>query len=69
METLNPDHAEKQELLVISKVDVLPAGEGEKLAKALGNAIGKEVITLSVIDDDLLKSFSDSLAKELKAGR
>lgn len=69
LESFNPDLAGKHELVVLSKVDMLSAGEGEKAAKALSKAIGKEVIALSVIDDDLLKSFSDRLANELKAGR
>ena len=60
---------EKPELVVLSKIDMLPPEEQGRAASALSTAIGKEVIPLSVIDDDLLKAFSDRLAKELADGR
>ncbi|HEX2792150.1 MAG TPA: GTPase ObgE [Candidatus Paceibacterota bacterium] len=56
---------EKRELVVLSKIDMLPPEEQAGAVSSLAKAIGKEVIPLSVIDDDLLKAFSDRLAKEL----
>ncbi|MEK7511107.1 MAG: GTPase ObgE [Patescibacteria group bacterium] len=61
--------AEKPELVVLSKVDMLPPEEQGRVVKEFSDAIGKEVIPLSVIDDELLKAFSDRLAKELAEGR
>jgi len=69
LESFDRGLGEKQELVVLSKVDVLPPEERGRVVEELSKAIGKEVIPLSVIDDDLLKSFSDRLAKELEAGK
>jgi GTP-binding protein len=57
--------AEKPELVVLSKVDTLPEGEVAPLVARLAEASGSPVIPLSLIDDALLKSFSDTLAKRL----
>ena len=57
---------EKPELLVLSKVDMLSAEEAERTRKALSEASGSEVISLSIIDDALLKEFSDTLISRLK---
>jgi GTP-binding protein len=52
----------KKELVVLSKVDLLEGvGEVEKRVKALKEASGAEVLTLSTLDDELLKKFSDRL--------
>jgi GTP-binding protein len=64
----DPSLAEKPELIVLSKVDVLTDSERESLEKKLSQAAGKGVIALSLADDDLVKAFSDRLAKELAAG-
>lgn len=58
--------AEKRELVVLSKVDMLPEIEWKERLSGLSKAIGKEVIPLSVIDDTLVKAFSDRLAQELQ---
>ena len=57
--------AEKHELLVLSKVDLLSVGEREALVSGLAAASGKDVIELSILDEVLVKGFSDRLAKEL----
>lgn len=56
---------EKKELVVLSKVDVLTPEEQEAKLEALTKEAGKEVVPLSVIDDALMKSFSDRLAQLL----
>ncbi len=61
----DPALAEKPELVVLSKVDILGDAERESLEKALSKAIGKRVVPLSLADDTLLKSFSDILSQEL----
>ncbi len=57
--------SDKSELVVLSKVDLLSVGEREKALSALAEASGQEVIPLSIIDSELVKSFSDRLAKTL----
>ncbi|HYF28965.1 MAG TPA: GTPase ObgE [Candidatus Paceibacterota bacterium] len=69
LESFGRGLSDKPELVVLSKIDVLPPDEQGKAISTLSAAIGKEVLPLSVIDDDLLKAFSDRLAKELSAGR
>ncbi|MEK7100480.1 MAG: Obg family GTPase CgtA, partial [Patescibacteria group bacterium] len=56
---------EKHELVVLSKVDTLPEDEVEALRKKLTDAIGVPVVALSIIDDNLLKQFSDTLSTKL----
>jgi putative ribosome biogenesis GTPase RsgA len=51
---------------VLSKADLLTHEELETKLSELSKATGKKVIPLSVIDDALLKSFSDTLAQHLQ---
>lgn len=69
LESFGHELAEKREIVVLSKIDVLPQEEWGRAVEAFAKAIGKEVIPLSVIDDLLLKYFSDRLATELADGR
>ncbi|MEA2701856.1 MAG: GTPase [Candidatus Parcubacteria bacterium] len=59
--------SDKSELVILSKTDLLDAETKERKLKELSLASGREVIPLSVIDDDLLKSFSDHLSHTLEA--
>lgn len=59
--------ADKEELVVLSKIDVLPPEEVERQVEELSLAAGKGVIALSILDDELLKNFSDTLSKHLTA--
>ena len=61
------DLSAKPELLVLSKIDLVPDAERENLRVSFGEATGKEAILLSTVDPDLLKAFSDRLSKELTA--
>jgi GTP-binding protein len=55
--------AEKTELVVLSKTDLLTPEERDAKQKALqAEVTGGEVVLLSVIDDTVLKQFSDRLA-------
>jgi len=56
---------EKPELVVLSKADLVSVEERGNVAKAMSDAIGKEVLLLSVNEPDLLKTFSDRLTLEL----
>jgi GTPase len=59
--------AEKRELVVLSKTDLLSAGEREKAICELEKASGKPVLALSILDTELVKALSDQLAKDLRA--
>lgn len=60
--------AEKPELVVLSKSDMLGAAELEKCIATLKEAVGeREVLTISILDDELVKAFSDRLASLLKS--
>ena len=56
----------KPELLVLSKADMHTPEQIKVIVKKLEKASGSTVVPLSIIDDALLKSFSDSLALRLK---
>ena len=57
---------EKQEIIVLSKVDLLLPEEREaKLAALREVSGGREVIAISIEDPELLKAFSDKLASLL----
>ena len=59
--------AEKPELVVLSKVDLLTPEELAKKLSALETVVGTgEIQTVSVADDELLKAFSDRLARLLE---
>lgn len=58
---------QKEELVVLSKVDLVTPEEAESLRAGLEAAIGKRVIPLSVADDTSIKAFSDTLAQALEA--
>ncbi len=70
LETFNPELTKKREVVVLSKVDTLSSPEevAQKVA-LLKEASGADVYPLSIIDDALLKDFSDSLAKEIAGMR
>ena len=57
--------SDKREIVLLSKVDVLADDERKNKLTELSAAAGKGVVPVSTIDDELLKSFSDLLAKEL----
>ncbi len=59
---------QKDELIVLSKVDLVEPEEAERLQKALEKAAGKKVLQLTIADENLLKAFSDTLSKELAKG-
>lgn len=66
LEAFGRSLAEKPELVVLSKSDLLSPEELERKLSLLKKAAGKgEVLTLSVIDDASLKAFSDRLASLL----
>lgn len=63
----NKDLIKKKEMVVLSKIDAIDPSEVEKKKKELEKVSGKEVVTLSLFDDESIKRFSDLLTKALKA--
>ncbi len=57
----------KREVVVLSKADTVSDEELEQKLKALKEASGTEVYPLSIIDDALLKEFTDTLVKEVRS--
>lgn len=62
--------SDKPEIVVLSKTDLIDEETREQKMKELAAAAGGgEVLPLSVIDDVLLKAFSDSLTRTLSANK
>lgn len=68
LESFGEELLDKRELVVLSKADLLTPSQLKNALKALTEAVGKEVLTVSAVDPDLLKSFSDKLSKTLAQG-
>ena len=58
--------SEKQELVVLSKTDLLTPEQVGKALEDLKEVSGKEVIGISILDDESIKRISDKLAQLLK---
>lgn len=55
---------EKPEMVVLTKIDIISDEKKEELVKKLGD-VAREVKTLTLLDDDGVKEFQDSLIKKL----
>lgn len=58
---------QKDELVVLSKTDLVTPEEATEMRDALVRASGKEVLLLSIVDDTSVKAFSDLLTQRLDA--
>lgn len=58
--------SEKEEVVVLTKTDLLSEEEWKQKAKELEEVAGKEVLTVSVEEEESVKAFGDYLAKKLK---
>jgi len=67
LESFERGLTDKREIVVLSKTDVLSDEARATALAALEKASGKKVLPLSILDPELVKAFSDSLAKELKS--
>ncbi len=63
LESFGHGLADKPEIIVLSKVDLSNPNDVETKQKALAKGVGKEVLLLSIADENLLKAFSDFLIK------
>ena len=59
---------DKREIIVLSKTDLLEEGETDAKVKMLHKETGKEVMAVSIADDEALKKFSDRLTKIFAEG-
>lgn len=66
LETFSPELVGKREVVVLSKVDTVSDEDREQKLKELRQACGSEVHPLSIIDDSLLKPFTDALIREIR---
>lgn len=67
LDSFGKDLGGKEEIVILSKVDLLTPEERKGKLEALRKASGKDVYELSIIDEELLKSFGDMLIKKLRA--
>ncbi len=56
---------EKSEIVILSKIDLVPPAMCETKMKLLARETGREVLAVSIEDSDSLKSFTDRLTKVL----
>ncbi|MCX6786459.1 MAG: GTPase ObgE [Candidatus Kaiserbacteria bacterium] len=54
---------EKREIIVLSKIDLISSGECETKMQLLTRETGREVLQVSIENAEILKRFSDQLAK------
>jgi GTP-binding protein len=57
----------REEIVVLSKIDTVDADTKKKKMKELAKAVGKEVLELSLFEDNKVKAFGDHLIKVLSA--
>lgn len=57
---------EKEEIVVLTKADLLKSDEIEKIQKELKQKLKKEVLVTSAYDDESLKKFADFLVEKLR---
>ncbi len=68
IEAFGKSLSEKREILVLSKMDLVPEESWAALTLKMATETGREVLAVSVEDPDLLKAFSDKLTM-LLSGR
>jgi len=61
--------SDKPELVVLSKTDLVDEETHKRKLKELTQEAGQEAVPLSIIDDDLLKAFSDRLSQRLSENK
>jgi GTP-binding protein len=59
----------RDEIVVLSKTDTVPKEEALKKKKALEKVSKKDVVTLSLYEDDSVKAFGDMLIKRLAGSK
>ncbi|MES3005339.1 MAG: GTPase ObgE [Patescibacteria group bacterium] len=62
----DPELSQKEEIIIVTKSDIYPPGEGERIAKKVSAWEGKKMFVISIYDADAIKQLSDELVKMLK---
>lgn len=57
----------KEEILVLTKIDEVEDDEVEEKVRLLEKETGKKVTTITILDDESVKSFSDMLVEKLRS--
>ncbi len=65
LETYDPELSEKEEIILLSKTDLVDGAEVKKRKKEFEKT-GKKVFTISLYDNEEVKDFSDELVKILR---
>ncbi len=65
LEEYSPELAEKKEVVIITKTDLVSEKDLEKAVKKISK-LNKDVLTATILDDKSLKNLRDSLIKILK---
>lgn len=65
LEAFGQELSGKPEIVVLSKADSVSADELETKRRTLAEVSGKEVYVVSILDDEMLKAFSDRLSRLL----
>lgn len=65
LELYNKDILDKPEIIVLTKVDLIDESDKEEKMKSL-KAISTNVFPMSIIDDSLIKAFSEFLTRNFK---
>jgi GTP-binding protein len=60
------DLTKKKEIVILSRTDLVTPDEMKKKQKELEKACGQKIMTISLFDDENVKSFSDSFIKILR---
>ncbi len=68
IESFGHELTKKQEIVVLSKIDLISPEECEMKMQLLARETGREVLKVSVEDPEALKKFSDQLTKIFKKG-
>ncbi len=61
------DLTKKKEIVILSRTDLVTPDEMKKKQKELEKACGQKIMTISLFDDESVKSFSDNFIKILRA--
>lgn len=69
LESFGHELADKREVIVLAQIDRIAPEETVIKAGLLKSETGREVLTVSVVDEAILKTFSDTLTKLLAHGR
>ncbi|MFC1731679.1 GTPase ObgE [candidate division KSB1 bacterium] len=63
----NKELGEKKEIIVLTKSDLVSEEKQKEVYKELSKETSNDIFTISILDDKLIKEFSDTLARQFKS--